>query len=100
MGKEGEKFMGLGEALREAQRKRKESLCPKCKTHSAVLYPILHTMQNITVYDFPFFKCKNCGEIHGLLSVGIAIERLQQKYNLHGGYTIEDLLQIEQQYNN
>lgn len=53
-------------------------------------------LENITVSDFPVIKREDGTEEYPV-SLTIAIENLRDKYNLHGEYSIEQLLTIENQ---
>lgn len=49
----------------------------------------------ITVWDFPTYVCSTCGTMSHQAATGIAVEDLKEKYNLHGGYYLQELLDIE-----
>lgn len=49
----------------------------------------------ITVFDFPTHKAPD-GEITYPINVAIACENLRDKHYLRGGFTIDELLKIEQ----
>lgn len=56
----------------------------------------MHPKFGITVWDYPMYECPDCGgrSFHGLVSV--AVQKLQEKHRLHGGYYMKDLLEIEE----
>lgn len=53
-------------------------------------------LMGITVSNFPMFKHPD-GTVGYTLPTEIAVENLRDKYNLHGEFTIEQLLEIEAQ---
>lgn len=52
-------------------------------------------LYGVTVLDFPVYQCERCGAESHRASVSVAVEHLQQKHKLHGGYYIDDLLKLE-----
>ncbi|MFD1363139.1 hypothetical protein [Lentibacillus salinarum] len=85
--------MGLKQALATQEQKYPVEECPECGFEIPLKsFPV--ALYRITIWDFPMYKCQ-CGFCIQRGIVEAAIKSMQKQHNLHGGYYIEQLLEIE-----
>lgn len=60
-----------------------------------IFTPYEKDFKRLKVVDFPFLYCKKCDKEKYLMTVSVAIENLQNEFNLIGTWTMSQLLDLE-----
>lgn len=68
-------------------------MCFDCNEETTIIRKPTSFLK-ITVKDLPLHHCTACGETYELLSIGLAIEALQQKHSLVGSFSMAELLAL------
>ncbi|MCF6095082.1 YgiT-type zinc finger protein [Microaerobacter geothermalis] len=90
------KYMSLAEAIKSQEENFSDETCFHCSSKTVISKKTVPFL-GITVWDLPLQVCPKCGEEYHRASIGIAVELLQEKHKLHGGYYVKDLLEIERE---
>lgn len=90
------KHMSLAAAIESQQRNFPTTKCYDCNGEKKLVQKP-HAFLGVTVWDFPQYECEQCGSTSHRSSVAIAIEILQEKFNLHGGFKLDELIKFEKQ---
>lgn len=87
--------MNLEESLENLKEVANILHCTSCGDAKYDIKTVSKAMDGITVTNLPILACEKCNRELYRANIDIAIERMQKEQNLHGAYTIEDLLDVD-----